>query len=305
MKKVLLTGASGFIGRHAIDGLKKRGYEIHAISRRCFEDEVNVHWYNVDLFDSSKVKQLFEQVKPSHLLHLAWNVDPKTYVSSIDNFRWVRVSLELLEFFKENGGVRTVFAGSCAEYDWRYGWLSEDLTPAQPSSNYGICKHSLNKMVNAFCQSNEISSAWGRMFFLYGPHEAESRLVSSIVKALLKGKPALCTSGEQYRDFMYVEDVADAFCELLDSEVNGSVNIASGEMIKISELVQRIAFRIGKPELLKIGAIEARDGDPLFLGANTARLATEVGWKPKFTLESGIERTIRWWSDYLRLTGER
>lgn len=303
LKKVVLTGASGFIGRHAVESLIRREYEVHAISRQHFDSSVNVYWHNVDLFNPIQVESIFKIVRPSHLLHFAWNVEPTSYLTSMDNFHWLKASMDMLISFQKNGGKRAVFAGTCAEYDWRYGYLTENLTPCHPQSNYGICKNSLNEMMNAFAKSSEISCAWGRIFFLYGQYEAESRLVASTVKALLKGKPALCTYGEQYRDFMYVEDVADAFCALLDSPITGSVNIASGEPMKVRELVQMIAIIIGKPELLRMGAIPSMPEEPYLLCANVDRLSKEVDWKPKFKTSEGIEKTINWWETHLELNG--
>lgn len=300
LKKVLLTGANGFIGRHAIDCLVRRGYEIHAISSSVhFESMENIYWHNVDLFNSPQIENTFKVVRPTHLLHFAWNVEPKLYRMNADNFRWVGASMEMLSAFQRNGGTRAVFAGTCAEYDWSYGYLSEKLTPCRPNSNYGICKNALNAMTSAFCLSNGISAAWGRIFFLYGPYEAASRLVASTIKSLLQGEQALCAHGEHYRDFLYVEDVADAFCALVDSSVTGPVNIASGEPIKLRELVQMIAKVIGSPELLQIGECGSKSGDPPLLCANVERLSTEVGWKPRFKIKEGIEKTIQWWQNCL------
>ncbi|SMD13487.1 NAD-dependent epimerase/dehydratase family protein [Sporomusa malonica] len=299
MKKVVLTGACGFIGRHAIDGLIRRGYEVHAISRTNFNLTANAYWHRVNIFSSTQVENIFQAIRPSHLLHFAWNVEPNSYMTSAENFHWVRASMEMLSSFQKNGGVRTVFAGTCAEYDWRYGYLTEQLTPCQPSSYYGICKNSLNAFMNAFCLASGISAAWGRIFFLYGPHEAASRLVAATVKSLLQGEPAVCIHGDRYRDFLYVEDVADAFCALLDSSVTGPVNIASGEPIKIGELAKTIAYYIGNPELLHFEAVESSRGEPSLLCANVERLLNEVSWKPRYKINEGIQKTIQWWQNYL------
>lgn len=304
LKRVLVTGASGFIGRYALEGLVKRGYEVHAVSRLPLDSFVDVNWHVADIFNSIQIENIFKKVRPSHLLHLAWNVEQKTYMMNMENFRWVTASLEILNSFQRNGGVRCVFAGTCAEYDWNYRCLIEDVTPCLPQSNYGICKNCLNEMMKAFCQSCGISAAWGRIFFLYGPHESESRLVASIVKSLLLGKPALCTSGEQYRDFLYVEDVADAFCELLDNTIIGSVNIASGQPIKVRDLVFKIANTIGNPELLHMGAIQSKPGEQMLLCASVDRLNKEVGWKPRYNINEGIDKTIYWWKKHMEINGE-
>ena len=132
-------------------------------------------------------------------------------------------------------------------------------------------------------------------FFLYGPEEHPTRLVSSVITPLLKNREALCTHGEQYRDFLHVQDVADAFVALLESNIQGRVNIASGHSIQVKELIDKIANKLGKPELVKLGAIPFSEQEPLFIGANTKLLREEVKWSPKFDLDTGIDQTISWW----------
>lgn len=298
MKKILITGASGFIGRHAVSRLLNQGCEIHAISRVSSGIIENVHWHQRNIFDGADIDNLIEKIKPSHLLHLAWNVETG-YMSSLENFRWVRASMELLEAFQRHGGERVVFAGTCMEYDWRYGCFSEALTPCNASSNYGICKNSLLQMVRAFCLHTTLSFAWGRIFFLFGPYESESRLVATTIKSLLNGQPARCTHGEQYRDFLYVEDVADAFCSLLDSSITDAINIGSGKLIEIRQLVQSIAIKIGRPELLKLGALPTRPGEAAIVYPDISRLTKELLWKPRYTIDEGLDKTINWWRNHL------
>ena len=115
------------------------------------------------------------------LLHFAWYAKPKKYWTSTQNLRWVQSSIELIDLFVKCGGKRIVMAGSCAEYDWDYGVSSEGLTPCRPSTLYGICKHSLQEILTMYSKQAGISSAWGRIFFLYGPYEHPSRLVSHVI----------------------------------------------------------------------------------------------------------------------------
>jgi nucleoside-diphosphate-sugar epimerase len=137
-----------------------------------------------------------------------------------------------------------------------------------------------------------MSSAWGRVFFLYGPDEYPGRLVPSVINALLKGESALCTHGEQVRDFMYVEDVAAAFVALLGSEVKGVVNIASGTSAPLKDLVHTIADQIGRRDLVELGALPANIDDPAALIADISRLRDEVGFKPRYSLNEGIAITV-------------
>src|ERR1700683_1086925 len=119
MKRVLLTGASGFIGQPTINSLQRRGFEIYAISRKpIFETLPNVVWCEADLHDHSAIKELVSSIKASHLLHLAWYVEHGAYWASEENLKWVISSLNLVEAFMNHGGKRLVCAGTCAEYDW-------------------------------------------------------------------------------------------------------------------------------------------------------------------------------------------
>jgi nucleoside-diphosphate-sugar epimerase len=186
-------------------------------------------------------------------------------------------------------------AGTCAEYDWNYGYCSESVTPRNPDSPYGICKHAMQEMLRAYSESTGLSSAWGRIFFLYGPYEHPNRLVSSVIRSLLSGELARCSHGNQIRDFLYVQDVADAFVALLESNVAGTVNIASGKPIAIKEVVYQIAEQIGRLDLIQLGVIPVAAKEPPLLVADIGRLSNEVGWFPKLDLYKGLRLAINSW----------
>jgi nucleoside-diphosphate-sugar epimerase len=299
MKKVLVTGASGFIGRHTLETLLSQNFEVHAVSRHSTLVNLypNCNWHLVDLLDLVQMTKLLDIVKPTHLLHFGWYAIPGKYWTAEENFSWVQASLELLKQFYQQGGYRIVMAGTCAEYDWNYGYCSELVTPQHPNSPYGICKNALREMLSAYSDLKGLSSAWGRIFFLYGNHEYPNRLVPSVIRSLLNGEIALCSHGNQIRDFLHVQDVADAFVAVLDSEATGTVNIASGKPVLLKDIIHKIANQIGKPELIKLGAIAISDKEPRLLVADTNRLYEEVKWYPKITLEVGLEQTIRWWNN--------
>lgn len=295
-KKVLLTGATGFIGHHCLEPLEARGYELHAVSSKPMKAGASgIHWHQVDLLQPGAAKALLAEVKPTHLLHLAWFVVPGKLITAPENFAWVRASMELVQEFAAQGGKRMTVCGSGYEYDWNYGYCSEKLTPAVPNTVYGSCKQALNLLVQSFASQNALSAAWGRVFFLYGPNEHPQRLVSSVILSLLKGDPAKTSHGKQIRDYMHVQDVADGMVALLDSEVTGTVNVCSGQATTLREIVLTIGRLVGKPELIQLGAIPARANDtPLVVGENL-RLLNEVGWRQRYDLESGLQQTIDWW----------
>jgi nucleoside-diphosphate-sugar epimerase len=302
MKKILVTGASGFIGSHCLPLLLDRDYEVHAVYSKISADTPpTVYWHQADLLEQKPIIELIESVQPSHLLHLAWYAIPGKYWTSPENLRWVQASLTLLQEFARRGGQRVVMAGTCAEYDWRYGYCSESVTPLSPSTIYGICKHSLQAIVEAYSVQFGLSSAWGRIFFPYGPNERPSRLVPSVIGALLRGEPAKCSHGEQIRDFLHVQDVASAFVTLLESEVGGAVNIASGKPIAVKSIVLKIAELLDREDLVQLGALPLSANEPPLLVADVTRLSKEVQWHPKFDLAEGLAQTISYWKQQLLL----
>ncbi|HKC64048.1 MAG TPA: NAD(P)-dependent oxidoreductase [Pyrinomonadaceae bacterium] len=302
MKRLLLTGATGFIGRYCLPLLLAQDYEVHCVSsgRGSRNDSDGIRWHTADLLYAQSIPNLLARVRPTHLLHLAWTTAPGQYWTSLENVRWVQSSLELLQQFAAHGGQRAVLAGTCAEYDWRNGYCSESGTPLLPKTLYGASKHALQILTDSFAKQAGISSAWGRIFFLYGQHEHPERLVSYVIRSILQREPVLCSHGEQVRDFLYVKDVAAAFVALLESDVRGAVNIASGEAVSLKDLIQKIADKLYGRELVRLGAVETSSDEPPLLVAATERLRDEVGWSPVYNLDKGLEETIDWWKEILR-----
>jgi nucleoside-diphosphate-sugar epimerase len=296
MKRVLVTGATGFIGRHSLPRLLESGYEIHAVGGQRVPETPSrdIVWHRANLLEPVEVAALVDKVRPSHLLHFAWYAVPGKYWTAPENLEWVKATVSLMLAFERAGGQRTVMAGSCAEYDWKFDYCSESFTPCRPATLYGSCKHATHILHDAWSRQSGISSAWGRIFFLYGPGEHPSRLVSSVIHSLLRDEPARCTHGNQIRDFMHVEDVSGAFVTLLGSEVRGPVNIASGTAIALRDVVHAIADYLRKRELVQLGAIPVPAGEPGVLIADVGRLRDEVGFRPRYELKKGIEQMIEY-----------
>lgn len=300
MKKVLLTGATGFIGRHCLPLLMAQGYEVHAVDTKAAgRNHSGLQWHKADLLDPIQVHMLMEKVQPTYLLHFAWYAVPGKYWTSPENERWVQASQTLLQTFVEHGGRRVVAAGTCAEYDWEQGRCSESTTPLTPVTLYGSCKNTLRESLEAFSRESGLSNAWGRIFFVYGTGEHPNRLVSSVICSLLKGESIPCSSGHQKRDFLFVEDVASAFVTLLGSDVKGAVNIGSGVAVSVREIIEAISKRIGSSDLIRYGELSVPPNDPPLLVADVRRLREEVCWVSRYSLRQGLEKTIEWWKDNL------
>ena len=296
MKRVLVTGATGCVGRHVLPGLLAAGWDVHGVTTRVGEQAAGpVRWHRADLLDATQTAAVVATVRPTHLLHLAWYIAPGKWAMAPDNLRWVRASLELLQAFHAHGGTRVVTAGSCLEYDWLYGYCHEERTPCRPHTIYGTCKHALQLLTDAHAVSHGMSSAWARIFFLYGPYEHPARLVASVIRSVLDGEPAKCSHGLQIRDYLFVQDVADAMVALLDSDVSGPINIGSGQAITLKEIVTRAGTLLGRPELIRLGAIPAAPTDTPLVVADTSRAAQRLSWHPQVGLDEGLQRTIDWW----------
>jgi nucleoside-diphosphate-sugar epimerase len=192
-----------------------------------------------------------------------------------------------------------VVAGSGLEYDWAYGYCSEARTPCAPHTLYGAAKHALHGVLEAYAREAAFSLGWARVFFLYGPHEHPERLVASVIRSLLRGETARVSHGRQVRDYLHVSDVARGFTMLLESPLEGAVNIASGEPVTLRTIVERIGQLLGRPDLLQFGAIPAAPTDAPLVVADVARAGRDLGWAPRHTLDTGLQDSVEWWRGVL------
>jgi nucleoside-diphosphate-sugar epimerase len=298
MSVVLLTGASGFIGYPLILQLLEQGHQVHATTSRPPESwtaQPGLNWHRIDLLaGEADIQALCRSVVADHLIHLAWCVAPGNYWITPDNLRWVIATQQLVSAFHAHGGRHAVLAGTCAEYDWCQGLCREDITPLAPATPYGRSKRLVQEWVTLFGELQGLNVAWARIFHLFGPREAETRLVPSVIHALMKGEAALCSSGEQWRDFLHVKDVAAAFVELSNQEATGVFNVGSGEPVQLKTVIAYLARSLQAEGLVRLGARKASENDPAFLVSDSRRLRA-LGWRPSFSLHDGLDDSLSWW----------
>ena len=305
-KRIFVTGASGFIGRQAIGPLLERGYEVHVSLRQAsspaslppsFRENCRVH--ELDLLDAEATEQCLREIAPSHLLHFAWHSEVKTRWTSPANLRWAAATLNLAAAFSAAGGSRMVVCGTCAEYDWNFELLSEETTPRVPATLYGAAKSGTYDLLELAAPHLDLSMAWGRVFFCYGPGEAQGRLIADVVTGLLAGQSVDCTSGQQVRDYLHSEDIGRAFASLVESDYRGAVNIASGTGLRLRDLITTAAELIGRPDLIRFGARPQPASEPSRLVADVTLLQQEVGFQPGYDLNAGLAQTIGWYRDQM------
>jgi nucleoside-diphosphate-sugar epimerase len=289
--RIAVTGATGFVGHYVIKSLVKQGYEVLAIGRSAPEDNNLVTFIQFDLLKEYDYAWISEY-KPSHLLHLAWYAEHGKFWDSSLNLNWCDATVRLIDSFCSYGGKRVVVAGSCAEYDWSFGYCKEENTPINPKTLYGITKDSARRMSSEICRLNNVSFAWGRIFFPFGSGENSNRLIPSITQALLGNRPLFSIGTQQWRDILPVEIVADALVFLLTQNHSGIFNICSGRPIQLCEIIRQVALSIDEdPQLLLSQGVEQSQSPNFLIGDSS--LITTMGWKPVYDLWENLHFYVK------------
>lgn len=307
MTRIVVTGGTGVVGRHAVEALTERGFEVHLLGRSQPANAPAIAaFHQIDLLDSRAVRAVFAGLGADRLLHLAWVTAHGAYWRAAENLDWVAATLLMARAFVETGGRRMVVAGTCAEYDWTASELAEgdcreDVTPLRPHTLYGNAKDTCRRLLTAYSAESGLSMAWGRVFLLFDPLEDRRRFVASVIDSLGRGERAACSAGTQVRDFLAACDVGAAFAALVASEVTGAVNIASGAARSLAEVAQAIGTIIGRSDLIGLGDLPMRADDPPRLVADVSRLRDEVGIRLSVDLMQRLAECVKGRTDRHRL----
>lgn len=302
--KIFLTGASGFIGSHLTRLLVRQGQEVYALLRpesnpwriRDLLPELRVVQGDLLHREQSWMEDL-RMIRPEICFHFAWYTEPGVFLSSPLNLSYLSASLGLAERLAQAGCSKLVFAGSFSEYDQELGYLSENSV-LKPNTIYGACKVALYQALALWAPAAGIELLWPRIFSVYGPGEPEKRFVPAVILAALRVQATRLSPGEQLRDYLHVEDVASALWAAAHSGLSGPVNIASGRPVAIGEIARQIGEILGRSDLIHLGDLPYREGDPMFVCANIRLLRQAAGWRSRYTLESGLRQTVDWWREY-------
>ena len=288
-KTVFVTGATGLIGQELWAPLTQAGFEVYALA---VEDNLprvpHIHWLKGNLFDAPAVAALLAQVHPRYLLNMAWATTGDYQTSNI-NFDFLCAGIQLLKSFAAAGGKRVVFAGTCLEYAPQNRPIKE-TDPIAPPVPYALCKQLLYQATQSFCLQNGLSYACGRIFYVYGKNEAPTRLTASIIQALQNNQPVSIKHAQLTKDYMYTKDIAGAFTALLDSCVQGAVNICTGEGISLAQYATQIARLLNKENLLTLQTLPTNQ--PLQTVGDNTLLLREVGFTPNYTLQTALSEIL-------------
>ena len=286
--RILLTGATGFIGREMVQPLLATGAEVHTLGRTD-PGVPGVRHHPIDLLGDTDLAAV-RDIGATHLVHLAWHPE-RNFWTAPENLDWVAASLRLMRAFVAGGGRRAVVAGSCAEYAWRPECLDEAASPLAPVTLYGTAKASLHAVLAAAAPGLGLSLAWPRIFFPYGPHERPQRLLGTLLDAMRRNEVAHFSAGTQRRDFIHVEDAAAAIAAIVAAPIEGAVNVASGTAVAVRRFVEIAAAPAEMTDRVAFSSAPLPASEPPLIEGSIERLAT-IGFRPRFTLADGLADAI-------------
>lgn len=291
--KVLLTGASGFLGRYVLQSLQRQGIATVTLGRQRAANSAFAEFIEADLLTMPDFNALARQARATHLLHLAWFTEHGEFWTSPQNLSWIYASVRLADAFCNAGGQRVVMAGSCAEYEWsENSVLREDATPLNSATLYGTTKNTTRRLVNAICTEYQVPLLWGRMFLLHGTGENRARLIPSLIDVFRGQRPPFGINAYAARDFLHATDVAEGFNTLLRRGDSGAYNICSGQPVLLGDVARELARLLDADPQAVLSLASARRDEPATLIGDNSKLKA-LGWQPALSLTQGLERTVR------------
>lgn len=290
-KTVLVTGASGFLGREVISQLvRENKYDLAAAvsGRRDIHFPAEVRVYPADLLEAGACEKLVEEVKPQALLHLAWCSERGDDKAAEGDIQWLAVSTRLLRAFAGQGGECFLFAGPCLENDddvWQTERRQMDI--------YGACKRSFAEVMRDYCSNIGMRFIDARLCPLYGrgdPHG--DREIPQVISDLLKDSPVSVNDPFAVVDLLHVEDAARALVMAMESEYCGPVDVGSGRPVVMKDILCRIAGVLGKEKLLSFSEGYRPRQMPM---ADTSALQEKIGCCPSHSFAEDLAETVEWW----------
>lgn len=295
--RVLVTGASGFIGAHVVTALVERGHDVHAVVRpghardRLATVQDRIHLVEADLADPVAAAAALDEATPEGLIHAAWYVEPGKYLHAADeNAAALAMTEGLFARAGEAGCERIVNVGT--GFEPGAGGAAGGVEPPQLSV-YRDAKAAVHDLV-AGLAADGVSATCAHVFYLYGPTEDPGRLVPILIRAVLAGEPIDVTDGLQRRDYLHVADIADALCALVERATGPSVDVCSGAPIEVREIYDAVGDATGRRDLIRDGARPYGEGEVLSAAGDDS-IIRSLGWAPAVSLRDGIAQCVEYW----------
>ncbi len=300
-QKILVTGASGFIGSHLCRRLYHGDIEVHAVSRRKPpDDQTPINWWQGDLAELETVQNLLTELKPDVIFHLASHVVGAREVNLVmpTFYSNLMSTVNLLTVAEQIGCRRIVLSGSLEE-------PAQDDHEAIPCSPYAAAKWAGSAYARMFHALYHLPVVILRVFMVYGPGERHlQKLVPHVILALLRGESPKLSSGKREVDWVYVEDVVEGFLAAGQAEDVGgqTIDIGSGALVSIRTVVGHLNRMINSQIEPCFNALPDRPFEQVRV-ADIAKTQAMIGWKPKTTLEEGLRRTVHWYKQMTSAEG--
>ena len=296
--KICVTGARGFIGSHTIKKLVEQDHEVLAIDRNGNNDfgySKKVNQIRIDVTDKQFLRNVFEREKPDAILHLAANSSLQRSITdaSYDAFNNVIGTVTMLGIAQHYKVKRFVFASTSAVYGPQESGEYNEDDPVIPQVPYGVSKAAGEMYVRC----SGLSYAILRYGNVYGPGQkplGENILIARALAHMIDGASfKINGDGENVRDFVYVEDVAEANIKALFSDANGTFNIATGRGVTVFQIVQELQNLTGHKDEVEYGP--ANSGELRTVVLNSLQADLELGWHSRTRLVDGLAETQRAW----------
>ena len=275
--KVLVTGASGFVGRHVAAQLLARGHEVIAVGRDAAKAR-KLPWFEQVRFIACDIHGAIDRPadlfgQPDAVMHLAWPGLPN-YDALFHFEKTLPADYRFLQALVQGGIDRLLVTGTCFEYGMQSGALAEHL-PTAPTNPYALAKDTLRKQLQSLQRQHPFTLQWARLFYMHGEGQNASSLLAQLDRAIDKGEYSFNMSGgEQLRDYLPVREVAAHCVTLLEHPgCNGVINICSGKPISVRGLAERHLAERDSGIRLNLGHFPYSSGEPMAFWGDASRLA--------------------------------
>ena len=300
MNKVVITGATGMIGRTLIEYLLNKNIKVLAITREnskklnVLPNHKNLKVIECNLSNLSKLEQPENDYDTFY--HLAWDGTFGNSRNDLDiQNKNIVYTIEAIHLAKRLGCKTFIGAGSQAEYG-RVDGIIDENTKTNPENGYGIAKLKAGNLSRIEANKYNIKHIWTRIFSVYGPYDRDKTMIMSSIKHMLEGTSPDYTKGEQIWDYVYSEDVAKALYLIGKKGKNNAIYcIAQGKTKPLKEYIEILKNKIDNNIELKLGTIPYSDKQVMNLSVNINKLTKEIGFIPETSFEEGIEKTISWY----------